>query len=182
MRNSLNASLFCLAVCFLAAPAARATLSFTQLDDDMFMVTHRVKVIGSRGKATEMVYTKAASLCIAAGYTYMRVLDQESAAAQEYEAANASLRVQFFPADGEDRMSCKTRSDAEYVAEAQEKLASQGYQPPAAPEERPMPPSARPQAAGGALCNSTCTIGQVAAMARTGLSDDQILAACPGGS
>jgi hypothetical protein len=181
MKKPLKTPLLWLAALLLIVPAAGATLSFTQLDDDMFMVSHRVKVIGSRGKATEMVYTKAASLCIAAGYTHLRVLDQESAAAQEYEAANASLRVQFFQADGEDRISCETRSDGEYVAEAQEKLAARGYQPPEAPEERPMPPSARPGSSSSGLCHSTCTIEQVAAMARTGLSDDQILAACSGG-
>ena len=61
-----------LAVLLLASQAAMATITFTQLDDDVFSVSHRVKIIGSRSKATKMVYTKAASLCIAAGFSHYR--------------------------------------------------------------------------------------------------------------
>lgn len=161
--------------------SASAVITFTQLDDAVFTVSHRVKAIGSRGKATKMVYIKAASLCVAAGYSYYQVLDQESAAAQEYESANATVRVRFHLADGSDRIDCAVTADPQYVDEARAKLRSQGYAPPdrtAAPEadasagapEAPEPEGRVP---------GSCTIEQIAAMARAGLTDEQIRAACP---
>lgn len=111
----------------LAAPAAHAVLTFDQLDDDLFVVSHRVKFIGSRGQAMRLVYTKAASLCEAAGYTYLTILEQESEAEQEHENANASVRVRFHLEDGEDRIDCLRKADPKYVEEAREKLARRGY-------------------------------------------------------
>jgi len=178
MKPTLTRALLALLALTLAAADARATITFTQLDDDVFTVSHRVKGIGSRAKATKMVYTKAASLCIAAGYDYYRVLDQASQAAQEDEAANATVQVRFFREDGDDRLRCGATADPVYVEEARQKLDNRGYRPPvlpSGPATQPLPP----KASGGVdLCATTCTLEQVAAMARTGLSDEQILAAC----
>ena len=91
----------------LVPVAALGTITFTQLDDGVFTVSHRIKVIGSRGKATKMVYTKAASLCVAAGYTHLQVMRQESEAAQKDDAANASLRVRFYFEEADDRIECE---------------------------------------------------------------------------
>lgn len=158
---------------------ARATITFTQIDDDVFVVSHRVKLIGSRGKAMNMVYTKAASLCIAAGFSHYQVMQQESQAAQEEDAANASVQVRFFHEAGEDRLDCSKKADPDYVREAEQKLAKKGYVPFEAPQqvaadegsvESPESP-----------CASACTLEQIAAMARSGLADEQIRAACSSG-
>jgi len=179
MTKTLRALIASLSLLVLSASSVSAVITFTQLDDDTFVVSHRVKGIGSRGKATEMVYTKAASLCVAAGYAYYRILDQESQAAQEDEAANASVRVRFFLEDGDDRISCHPGSTAVYISESHEKLQNQGYRPP--PPAPPEVVSAGPAAADSdkaPLCDATCTLEQIAAMARAGLSDEQIRAAC----
>jgi hypothetical protein len=69
-----------------------------------------------------MVYTKAASLCIAAGFTHYRLLDQASQASQQYQAANATVTVRFYFEDGQDRISCEPAADPEYIEEARAKL------------------------------------------------------------
>lgn len=171
------------AVLLLASQAALATITFTQIDDDVFSVSHRVKLIGSRGKATRMVYTKAASLCIAAGYSHYKVLQQESEAAQEDDTANASVQVKFFQEDADDRIGCERGADPEYVAEARAKLHRQGYAPPPPPSATAAPAAAGPASptAAGTSAGS-CTLEQIAAMARAGLDDDKIRAACHAGS
>lgn len=156
----------------LAASSAHAVITFNQLDDDVFVVSHRVKGFGSRGKANRLVYEKAASLCLAAGFTHYKVLHQESNAVQEEESANATIRVQFYFQDGEDRLACEATADPEYVEEAREKLLATGYRWP-----EPPAPTAAPRGGGTGL--GSCTLEQIAAMARSGLSDDQIRAACP---
>lgn len=159
------------------AQPGHAVVTFTQLDDDVFVVSHRVKMIGSRGQATKMVYTKAASLCVAAGYSHMKVLEQESQAYQEGESANATIRVQFHLVDAEERLDCKKNASAEYIAEARGKLAKQGYRPPEAETERPPSP---PDAGETAKAEQErCTIEQIVAMVKAGLTVEQIKAACP---
>jgi hypothetical protein len=150
---------------------ALAVITFTQLDEDTFVISHRVKIIGSRGKAQKLVYVKASSLCEAAGYAYFKIQDQESGAAQHYESANASIRVQLFQSDAEDRIGCERNADPKYVQQARAKLAKIGYQPPS---ETPAPQPAEDQGA-----TKTCTIEQISAMVKAGFSDEQIKAACP---
>ena len=165
----------CLLVC--SSSPLQAVLTFTQLDENTFTVSHRVKGVGSRGKATKLVYTKAASLCLAAGYSHYLVLGQESQAHQQYQAANATLTVKFFQTDGEGRTECEGAADSEYVADAEAKLREQGYRPP-----EQSPPSDGPSSSEGtgaeAPCPAGCTLEQIAAMARAGLSDGSIRAAC----
>jgi hypothetical protein len=163
----------------LSVAPAHSIITFTQLDQNTFTVSHRVKGFGSRGKATRMVYTKAASLCIAAGYSHYQVVDQESQASQQYEAANATVVLRFFNEDGQDRVSCKSGSDPEYVAEARAKLKEMGYRPPEVVQSGNE--TSASGAGGGeasATCSQGCTIEQIAAMARAGLSDEKIRAAC----
>lgn len=175
----MRAALALLALLLAVPRAAPATITFTQLDDSVFSVSHRVKVLGSRAKATRMVFTKAASLCIAAGFSHYRVLHQESEAAQEDDAANATVRVRFFHRDADDRTGCERGADPLYVQEAREKLARLGYRaPPADPGEAA---AAAPAAtADGGSSAGSCSLEQIAAMARAGLSDEQIRAACLG--
>ena len=154
--------------------AALAVITFTQLDDDIFVISHRVKFIGSRGKAQKLVYTKAASLCIAAGYSHFTILDQESNASQQYESANASARVQLFQVDAEGRIDCDRNSDPEYVEQARAKLARVGYRPPLEPEMGDMADDG--EDGGG---ERSCTVEQISAMVKAGFSDEQIKAACP---
>ncbi len=51
----------------------------------------------------KLVYTKTASLCVAAGFSHMKILERESETGQVDDSANASIRAQFYFADGEDR-------------------------------------------------------------------------------
>ena len=120
-------------IAVLAVPQlAAAVITFDQLDDDLFVISHRVKLKFwmSRGKAMLMVYEKAASLCVAAGYTHFEILQQESQANQLYEEANASIRVHFFSDAGADRIECRRNASARYIEQASVKLARRGYRPP----------------------------------------------------
>lgn len=158
---------------------ALATITFTQIDDDVYLVSHRVKGLGSRAKATRMVYLKAASLCKAAGYSHLRVLGQESEAVQQDDRANATLRVRFFLAEADERIDCEVNADPGYVREAGEKLRKRGYTRPNRPS--PVESAAEGQnvtAGGSGTGTGSCTIEQITAMARTGLSDERIRAAC----
>ena len=150
---------------------AMAVITFDQLDQDTFVVSHRVKIYGSRGKAMKVVYEKAASLCIAAGYTHLLLLNQESQAAQEHDTANASVQVQFFLADGEGRIECSKKASQEYIDQAAQKLSKRDYQPP--------DPSVAGAGTGDeAQQSGTCTVEQITAMVKAGLSEEQIKAAC----
>jgi len=153
---------------FLVSQTAFAVITFDQLADDIFVVSHRVKGIGSRGQAMRLVYEKTASLCVAAGFKYYAILDQESQAAQEDESANASIRAQFFQGDADGRIECAKNASREYIGQAGEKLAKLGYVPPA---EKPEPPAPK--------ATSSCTVEQITAMVKAGLSEEQIKAACP---
>ncbi|MEM7355434.1 MAG: hypothetical protein AAF657_31770 [Acidobacteriota bacterium] len=155
----------------IAPQPASAVITFDQLDDDIFIISHRVKIIGSRGKAQRMVYEKAASLCVATGFSYFKILNQESNASQQYESANASVRVQFYHRDADERIGCEKNASREYIDQAKAKLAKKGYQPP----EKPDPAAA----AEGESGTSTCTVDQITAMVRANFSDEQIKAACP---
>jgi len=169
----MKRTIFVAFVALLALPqAASAIITFSQLDDDVFVVSHRIKAIGSRARAMKLVYEKTASLCVAAGFSHYRMLEQESNAGQQYESANASIQVQFYFEDGEGRVECERTASPEYVQQAQAKLAKIGYVKPEAPD---------PAAAADELAGSTgaCTIEQITAMVRAGLSDAQVKAACP---
>ena len=99
----------------LVAPQlALAVVTFDQLDDDVFVVSHRIKGIGSRGKAMKLVHEKAASLCVAAGYTHLKIDGESSQAAGQYDVANASLRVRFFFADGVERTDCEKKANTRF--------------------------------------------------------------------
>ena len=175
MSGSLATKIVALAAaCLVLAPlAASAVITFTHLGGHDYIVSHRVKLIGSRGKAVQMVYTKAASLCVAAGYSHYEILDQESEAAQEDDVANASARVRFHFEPGEGRLECRSGAEPTYVEEAASKLARRGLLPPPAP-----PAAAAPDPAPASDCPAGCSLEQIAAMARSGLTDEQIRAAC----
>lgn len=159
-----------LAVMTLIAPQlALAVVTFDQLSDDVFVVSHRVKLIGGRGQAMRIVYEKAASVCVATGYTHMAIIDQESQTWQHEEAANASIRVRFFLEGGEERIDCRTTASERFIEQARVKLVKKGYGPPVAPEDTSV------EAIEG---YGTCSLDQVSVMERIGLSDRQIDAAC----
>ena len=159
--------------------AGQAVITFTQLAENEFVVSHRVKLIGSRGQAMKLVYTKASSLCVAAGYQFFEILDQESQAGSEYETANASIRARFHQAAAEGRLDCAENADSQYVQEATAKLAKMGYDPPS-----PTAPAATGAIEEGSEepCTPTgnCSIEQIVAMAKAGLEVEQIQAACAG--
>jgi hypothetical protein len=148
--------------------AASATMTFEQLDANTFSVSHKVKWIGGRGQAMELVYEKAASLCIAAGYTHLELFGQESNASGYYQSANATLTVRFFQEAGKDRIACDQKATDEYVEQAKTKLKKRGYEGPVAVEE--PADSQEPE--------NECTIEQIAAMVKAGMTEAQIKAAC----
>ncbi len=162
-----------LAVALVLPQAALAVITFTQLDDDIFVISHRIKIVGSRGRAQKLVYEKAASVCIAAGYSQFKILDQESNASQHHESANASVRVQFFQHDGEGRIDCDKNASQEYVGQARAKLAKRGYQP-----SEPASEASAATDEGGREAKS-CTVEQISTMVKAGFSNEQIKAACP---
>ncbi len=122
----------------------------------------------------KLVYEKAASLCVAAGYSHLEILQQESEAAQHDDSANASVRARFSFEDGEGRIGCEKNASAEYVEQARAKLAKRGVQPPERPE-----PSVQDGAAEAEGDAWSCTVEQISTMVRAGFSDQQIKAACP---
>jgi hypothetical protein len=153
----------------LAAPSiAGAVVTFQQLDGNTFTVSHKVKWIGSRGQAMDLVFEKTASLCIAAGYTHMRILDQETTSAGYGQSANATLTVKFFMETGEGRVECQTKATDEYIQQAKKKLKKKGYEGPieVVDDEEDVE------------TDNQCTVEQITAMVKAGLSDEQIKAAC----
>lgn len=176
MKSRATASTILLSL-LLTPAASHAIITFTQLGDDTFVVSHRIKAFGSRAKAMRMVHTKAASLCIAAGYSHMEVLDTESQAANEWEDANASITVQLHADAGDGRLDCDTNADPEYIRQASEQLARKGYVPPDAADES----GAEEGETQGAGEGQACSIEQIVDMVETGLTVDQIEAACPVG-
>ncbi len=158
-----------LAALLLAMPQiAGAVVTFQQLDGNTFTVSHKVKWIGSRGQAMDLVYEKAASLCIAAGYTHMKIQDQESTSSGYYQSANATLTVKFFLETGEGRVDCDHKASDEYIQQAKKKLKKKGYEGPIAVSDDGDETEQENQ----------CTVEQIAAMVKAGLSDEQIKAAC----
>ena len=155
----------------LLAPAAHAVITFTQLDEDSFTVSHMVKAIGGRGQAMKKVYEKAASLCVAAGFTHMKVLDQESYAGSDTQNANATVRVNFYFEKADERTSCAATASDDYVRQAREKLAKMGYEPPSKPSADDVEPADDD-------AELTCTVEQITTMIEIGLTTEQIKAAC----
>jgi hypothetical protein len=147
---------------------ALATMTFQQLDENTFSVSHKVKWIGGRGQAMELVYEKAASLCIAAGYSYMELFGQESNASGYYQSANATLTVKFFHQEGRERIACRPKASDEYIKQAKNKLKKKGYEGPRAVDEPVETKSG----------DKECSVEQIAAMVKAGMTEDQIKAAC----
>ena len=159
------------ALLLIIPQVAHAVITFDQLGDDVFTVSHAVKLIGGRGVAMDVVYEKMSSLCIAAGYTHMKVLSQESNAGSDYESPNATIRAQFyFSASGEGVVKCEVKASDRYIEQAKKKLDRRGYKAPVAAAAATEPVE------GGA----TCSIQQIMTMTKAGLTDEQIKAACPG--
>lgn len=153
-------------ILLLAVPQfALATITFHQLDGNTFTISHYVKWVGGRGQAMDLVYEKAASLCIAAGFTHLVIVEQES---DKHGVANATVTVQFFQEDGEGRVDCDVKASQEYITEAANKLDKQGYR---GPTKVDVPDEAQ-------VTDNTCTVEQITAMSRVGLTDNQIKAAC----
>ncbi len=147
---------------------AAATMTFQQLDGNTFSVSHKVKWIGGRGQAMELVYDKAASLCIAAGYTHLELFGQESNAPGYYQSANATLTVKFFQDAGEGRIACDVKATDEYIKQARSKLKKRGYAGPVTPE-KPVDTQET---------ENICTVEQITMMIEAGFSKEQIEAAC----
>lgn len=164
MRKTFLISVLVLGV----ASGSFATLTFQQLDDNTFSISHKVKWIGGRGQALDLVYEKAASLCVAAGYTHFELVGQASNAAGFFQDANATLTVAFFQRDGKDRIECEMKATDKYVAQASKKLDKRGYKGPTKVADSDETHAGENQ----------CSVEQITAMVQAGLSGEQIEAAC----
>lgn len=143
-----------------------ATITFHQLDESTFTISHKVKWIGGRATAMNNVYEKSSSLCIAAGYSHLVLVEQESS--MMWGGANATVTVQFFLEDGEGRVSCEANASEEYIVQAKKKLDKRGYK--GVPPARTLDKSESSE--------NHCTIEQITAMTKAGMTDNQIKAAC----
>lgn len=112
----------------------------------------------------------------ASARTHFEILQQDSEANQADDAANASIRAQFFLTDGQGRVECGRNAEQEYINEASQKLAKSGYSPP--DKNAVAAPQSAAGDAGSPLGDLSCSLQQITAMARSGLTDEQILAAC----
>ena len=116
--------LVCVVAALLSTSAAMAaTLRFQRLGEDRFVVSHNVK-LGGANKAVKMVYKKAGSICVAAGFSYFEVLGQEVTRPNRYQFAGGTLQVRFKHERAEEglELDCKENSDARYVELAKKKL------------------------------------------------------------
>jgi len=105
----------------VAPQLAMAKVTFEQPDDDVFVVFHR-DFMGSRHHAIRQATEKAASLCVAAGYTHLKIIHQESQAPQDGLFANASVRARFFLEDGEERIECERNASEKYIEQVPVRL------------------------------------------------------------
>jgi len=127
--------LMLIGITVLVAPQiAMAGVGFHQLDDDFFVVSHENKGFRSRTTAIRVVHEKAASLCVAAGYTHLKIVGQESQTLRFFSNPNASIRVRFFFEKGEERIDCRRNASEKYIGQAAVKLMKKGYQRPARPD------------------------------------------------
>ncbi len=164
----MRKTLFIFVLVLGVASGCFATLTFQQLDDNTFSVSHKVKWIGGRGQALELVYEKAASICVAAGYTHFVLVGQASNAPGFFQDANATLTMEFFQRDGENRIECEMKATDKYIAQASKKLDKRGYRGPTNVEDSD----------GIEVGENHCSIEQITALVKAGLSDEQIEAAC----
>ena len=136
---------FGVAALLSTSAASAATLVFDRLAEDRFVLTH-LTVLGGTEKARNVAYEKAASVCLAAGFSLLEVLYQEQGAGHGVGAAsggavsvgfgataNASstLLVRFKHKDKEegeseereDVLDCNANSVPRFVAAAKTRLA-----------------------------------------------------------
>ncbi|MEZ5332518.1 MAG: hypothetical protein R2991_10805 [Thermoanaerobaculia bacterium] len=148
-----------------AASSASAVLHFDQLEEDLFAVRHKVLFLGSEEKAVKLVHEKAASICVAAGYTHYAVLELESTPLEDDESATAEATVRFFREAGDERTACEEADPGTWRARRELGM-------PAA-EAAPVPAvDGAAAAAAGRVGAGSCTVAQIAAMVRAGFSDE----------
>ena len=112
-----------IAMLLSTSAATAATLRFQRLGEDRFVVSHNVK-LGGANKAVKMAYKKAASLCVAAGFSYFEVLGQEVGRPSQYQFAGGTLQVRFKHerTEGGLELDCKENAEPRYVELAKKKL------------------------------------------------------------
>lgn len=121
MRSVRLMVVFVVSAFFVVSSASAATLRFQRSAEDRFVVSHNVK-LGGANKAVKMVYKKAASLCVAAGFSYFEVLGQEVGRPSQYQFAGGTLQVRFKHEQTEEGLDCQENSEPRYVELAKKKL------------------------------------------------------------
>ena len=165
MKKSLT-----LVVLLFVPQVALSVVTFDKVGDNVFVVSHAVKGFGGRGQASALVLEKAASLCVAAGYSHLVILNEESSAGGYYEDANAQVRAAFRMSGGEELIDCKSVASQKYIGQAKRGLERINY-------SGPVDVGAQAAASAG---TGPCTIEQVMTMTKAGFTEAQIQAACPG--
>ena len=126
-----------------SAASASRTFFFQRLTEDRFVVGH-MTMFGGANKASEIAHQKAASICVAAGFAFLEVHDQEkragrvesvtigrgsgSIAASVEGNATSVLLVRFKhenEEEGEGVLDCKENSVPRYVAKARKGIERQ---------------------------------------------------------
>lgn len=132
-----RAAAFFVSIAIVCTPTWAAALKFAKLTDNQFIIHHQKGMSFGSGetKATKTAYTKAASVCIAAGFTHFEVQDLSisgAVAAGAYgggRPAAADLRVKFYTnpaaalAEEKSLLECQSMADPEYIELAKVKLA-----------------------------------------------------------
>ncbi len=106
-----------------------AKLRFQRLTEDSFVV--KQMGMGRPPTLIKRLFSKASSLCVATGFSWLEMLD--------YDAAGARLEVHFKhknEGEVEDLLDCKEMSEPRYVEVAKEKLDELGVKPSVASQSR----------------------------------------------
>lgn len=123
----------------LASPAQLAAdIRFTRLGEDQFLVHHRKKtLLGAEAKATRTAYAEAAAVCLAAGFTHMKVKNQNVGERMHGgwfgggRGASADLRIEVYKdpdkqtVDDLDLIACEPLADPKKVEQAKRKLEAE---------------------------------------------------------
>ena len=104
-----------------------AFVTFGQLDSNTFTVSHMVKGIGNKGKATRQAYEKAASVCVAAGYSHLKFVNEQADGTTYGGVPNATVTFKLFNEPSDDRIECAYSASPEHVVAVKKKLAKRGY-------------------------------------------------------
>ena len=109
---------------FLSAAPSAAGLRFHMLGEHRFALTHTVKSFGGAAAAQKVLYQKAASICIAAEYEHLEVLQQQIDRGGGFLAGpGGTMEVRLFKEPTDTSISCAENATEFYIKKARRMLA-----------------------------------------------------------